>query len=1039
MADSSKREKIAAARKKLKQFQSKTGRTPSNSPANPKSKKSKKEEVKENTVNANCDNKSTHNNLIIPLEQSSPTLKPKADDSIIESPIKGDNLHSDVLESSEHTNSNGNSLMSEPEYREDQSLDLQHISRFGETSGLGRPTASTESLQQLSRQLNGLLQESSAFMNSSEDQETSSLTELETRNRELASLLEKHAQANEQLNSQVQQLRSHSQNLQDQLLQERHGFEDRLRKDLGSLKEQLQVHIQTIGILVAEKTELQSQLNQSTKVSEQRFEEIEELTGRLKASRQRVADLERNLSTTSSSSSQNEKTVKELSKEVDNLKLSLYKSNKSQEEFKQKTSELNEKLQSKVSECSALEKNVLELKKKLEMVEIYTNQLNNQTENKSQESLQIVEQLQHERDELTKKVSQYNEAFQKVTAERDQISDQYQQFINELQKQSKQLTQQVKSLTEEREEMLTKQHDMERKVQQLQRQLEDYEASPPPVPSEVPNTDLEQELEKARSEYDDLMQRHEAQIRDNAQLSRLLAEMEEHMSGLQQRVENLGEEAGDKAQLLENVQSDKTALSRAITQNKELKFQLAELQNGFVKMSNDNMDMMTRLESEIHTGKELAARLGHQEDELKELREVLSEKERELKHLQNVTHQSQKESYQQEQLADRLRHYEAQAQLVETLQRELQSSQDMVNALTTQNSELRTMLIKATETKSKGGDNTDEESSRKDDVIDSLSAAIHQLELERNQLMEQLKEHRNLSDNLSVKVSDMEQDINRLSQPVDTENGHVNNVDYDNLQKAMQLIEMKYTAAMRDKADLSDKADQLEHLVTQLQGETDTIGEYISLYHHQRALLQQREQQKNAYIIQLSHDREDLQAKLGQLQALVMQMLGERNMLHSYNIETDKHQQLFNHPHHHHHHHGNHEATPVDPAIQPHLSGQQPLKNGKMDTEEWPDYSSSSDSGSEVEAIVAGRDDLSTVSASGSLENNHSPQPVSETPAIPNQNMNTQSATTQKDPTAKRILDLLTEIGHNNLVEKSSQVERNFHPCKYCTGRLMTV
>lgn len=29
---------------------------------------------------------------------------------------------------------------------------------------------------------------------------------------------------------------------------------------------------------------------------------------------------------------------------------------------------------------------------------------------------------------------------------------------------------------------------------------------------------------------------------------------------------------------------------------------------------------------------------------------------------------------------------------------------------------------------------------------------------------------------------------------------------------------------MRDKADLSDKADQLEHIVLQLQGETDTIG-----------------------------------------------------------------------------------------------------------------------------------------------------------------------------------------------------------------------
>ena len=41
---------------------------------------------------------------------------------------------------------------------------------------------------------------------------------------------------------------------------------------------------------------------------------------------------------------------------------------------------------------------------------------------------------------------------------------------------------------------------------------------------------------------------------------------------------------GDKAELLENIQSDKTALSRALTQNRDLKTQLAELQNGFVKM-----------------------------------------------------------------------------------------------------------------------------------------------------------------------------------------------------------------------------------------------------------------------------------------------------------------------------------------------------------------------------------------------------------------------------------------------------------------------
>ena len=41
-------------------------------------------------------------------------------------------------------------------------------------------------------------------------------------------------------------------------------------------------------------------------------------------------------------------------------------------------------------------------------------------------------------------------------------------------------------------------------------------------------------------------------------------------------------------------------------------------------------------------------------------------------------------------------------------------------------------------------------------------------------------------------------------------------------------------------------------------------GEYISLYHHQRALLQQRETHKNDYISQLARDREELQVNTQQ-------------------------------------------------------------------------------------------------------------------------------------------------------------------------------
>ena len=53
---------------------------------------------------------------------------------------------------------------------------------------------------------------------------------------------------------------------------------------------------------------------------------------------------------------------------------------------------------------------------------------------------------------------------------------------------------------------------------------------------------------------------------------------------LERTMEELDQREGDQAQLLESIQSDRTALSRALTQNKELKGQLTELQAGFVKM-----------------------------------------------------------------------------------------------------------------------------------------------------------------------------------------------------------------------------------------------------------------------------------------------------------------------------------------------------------------------------------------------------------------------------------------------------------------------
>ena len=64
----------------------------------------------------------------------------------------------------------------------------------------------------------------------------------------------------------------------------------------------------------------------------------------------------------------------------------------------------------------------------------------------------------------------------------------------------------------------------------------------------------------------------------------MLEEKEEKVSTLERNLDEINEAAGDKVQLLESIQSDRTALSRALSQNKELKNQLEELQQQFVKI-----------------------------------------------------------------------------------------------------------------------------------------------------------------------------------------------------------------------------------------------------------------------------------------------------------------------------------------------------------------------------------------------------------------------------------------------------------------------
>ncbi len=81
--------------------------------------------------------------------------------------------------------------------------------------------------------------------------------------------------------------------------------------------------MQTIGILVAEKTDVSAKLTQSFKQLERKQSEMDELHGRLKASRERVQELEKQMQNSTSNVQKREMVIEYLNSFNENFLLNL--------------------------------------------------------------------------------------------------------------------------------------------------------------------------------------------------------------------------------------------------------------------------------------------------------------------------------------------------------------------------------------------------------------------------------------------------------------------------------------------------------------------------------------------------------------------------------------------------------------------------------------------------------------------------------------------------------------------------------------------
>uniref|UniRef100_A0A9J7X6P7 Golgin A2 n=1 Tax=Cyprinus carpio carpio TaxID=630221 RepID=A0A9J7X6P7_CYPCA len=861
MADQNRQIKLAAAKKKLKEFQQKT--TPSTGSAGPK----KKRKVRGgDQLDAAADRHSPDN---------------------IENILK--------VMVSDLSLTNGVSQPHSQKYAADANGD-EHLLEDN------RPLSSTESLRQISQQLNGLLSDSTTYINGDSGPPTVSEKELETRNQELAAALDSSALTNAQLTSKLETLTKQSQELSDQLQKERKEFEQKFTKEQGAIREQLQVHIQTIGILVSEKSELQTALSYTQQAARHKTAEAEDLSSRLQASKQRVSELERTLSSVSTQQKQFEKHNKELERERDSLRLEVLRFSNVSEETRQQSSELSEQLKLRGNENSALKQEVDELRKRLEMADSMLQQL-----------MESVAQLQVERDQYAGQIQEEGRVWKDKT---------------------EQLLSQVRLMSEERDSTAAQIQELQEKITELEntaalmskeQELQAVSQASGPSESELA---LQETISRLQEERDALSLQYQAQVRDNEQLSRLVQEQEVRLEELERHAGRAAEEAQDRLRILEDVQSDKATISRAVAQNRDLKDQLAELQNGFVKLTNENMELTSALQSEQHIKKEIARKIGQLQEDLHGAKEQLQEKCGELAsvqeqrdqclvHLQQYTAGYQQlvaerehlhhQFLQQVQLMDRLQHDEVQGKVqLEQSHVQLQEAQEKLNQLARDNEELKTEVQELLSSSSLStshradGDGLESrslpESFQKSHIVipqdfesreemeEFIHSALSRLEEERDEMSLRFEEERRLHHAARQQMTATSHEHHPHPHPHPHSTAGSDGVPvevHEALRGAMEKLQERFTALMQEKVDLKERVEELEHRCIQLSGETDTIGEYIALYQNQRAIMKQRHFEKEQYINTLAKDKEEMKAKLAELQDLVMRLVGERNEWYS--------------------------------------------------------------------------------------------------------------------------------------------------------------
>ncbi|CAH2104718.1 unnamed protein product [Euphydryas editha] len=97
-------------------------------------------------------------------------------------------------------------------------------------------------------------------------------------------------------------------------------------------------------------------------------------------------------------------------------------------------------------------------------------------------------------------------------------------------------------------------------------------------------------------------------------------------------------------------------------------------------------------------------------------------------------------------------------------------------------------------------------------------------------------------------------------------------------EDAMVKLQERFLNIMDEVANLSDEKHRLEHIILQLQNETDTICEYVALYQQQRSLLKRREEERSKQLKIYQEECDKLKHHLEELRDLLLRFAADEEL-----------------------------------------------------------------------------------------------------------------------------------------------------------------